>query len=422
MRKFQQFVLLSLLFCGILQSSAQVGIGTASPNSSAKLEVNSTTQGFLPPRMNKVQRDAISSPVAGLIIWCNNCGANGELQVYNGTAWTNLVGGTASSASPTVSTTVVSSVTATTATSGGNVTSDGGATITARGVCWSTSANPTTSDSKTTDAGTTGSFTSNITGLTASTNYYLRAYATNSVGTSYGAQETFTTSAPSFACGSNVTFTYNGGSVTYGTVTGANGRCWLDRNLGAIRIATSYNDIQSFGDLFQWGRLADGHQLLTWASGPVFTAVNGSTTISVASNLPSNPNPGYPNYIDVSSTSLNNGNWLNPANDNLWLGTSGVNNPCPNGWRLPTIAEWTDEKNSFTTQNYNGAFASSLKLSAAGGRSQRGAPQQNGSEGYYWSSDVSSTNAKYFYIGYSSTNLTLTKYRAEAASVRCIKD
>ena len=72
-----------------------VGAATSS-NTSAVLEVSSTTQGFLPPRMSGSQRDAISSKVAGLVVWCSNCGSNGELQVYNGTTWTNIIGGTAS--------------------------------------------------------------------------------------------------------------------------------------------------------------------------------------------------------------------------------------------------------------------------------------------------------------------------------------
>jgi hypothetical protein len=70
---------------------AQVGIGTNSPNASAKLDVTSTTQGFLPPRMTLTQRDAIATPAAGLVVWCTNCGG-GELEVYNGVAWTNTNG------------------------------------------------------------------------------------------------------------------------------------------------------------------------------------------------------------------------------------------------------------------------------------------------------------------------------------------
>ena len=103
--------------------------------------------------------------------------------------------GSVSGTAPTVSTTSISSITSTTASSGGNVTADGGTSVTARGVCWSTSANPTIANSKTTDGSGTGSFTSSITGLTASTTYNVRAYATNSAGTSYGSNVTFTTSA-----------------------------------------------------------------------------------------------------------------------------------------------------------------------------------------------------------------------------------
>jgi len=94
---------------------------------------------------------------------------------------------------PTVITTAITSIAQTTATSGGNVTADGGATVTARGVCWSASPNPTTANYKTTDGSGTGSFTSSITGLTANTGYFVRAYATNSAGTGYGSQEIFVT-------------------------------------------------------------------------------------------------------------------------------------------------------------------------------------------------------------------------------------
>ena len=105
----------------------------------------------------------------------------------------NCSGGT----NPTVTTNSVSSITSTSAICGGNVTSDGGATVTARGVCWSTSINPTTSNSKTTNGTGTGSFTSNISGLNPGTTYYVRAYATNSNGTSYGSNASFTTNAAS---------------------------------------------------------------------------------------------------------------------------------------------------------------------------------------------------------------------------------
>ena len=90
-------------------------------------------------------------------------------------------------------TAAITNLTSTSATSGGTVSADGGASVTARGVCWSTTANPTMANSKTTDGNGTGTFTSAITGLTSGTTYYIRSYATNSVGTSYGTQVSFTT-------------------------------------------------------------------------------------------------------------------------------------------------------------------------------------------------------------------------------------
>jgi hypothetical protein len=216
---------------------SQVGVGTNNPNASAKLDVSSTTSGFLPPRMTAAQRDAIASPAAGLIVWCSNCCSYGEAQVYNGVTWTNMIGGSACAAKPTVAaTTAATDIAATTATSGGNITSDGGASVTARGVCWSTSTNPTTADSKTTDGSGTGSYTSSITGLTAGTLYYIRSYATNSSGTTYGAQVSFTTAsitAPVMAAttaASSITGTTasSGGNVTGdgGASVTARGVCW----------------------------------------------------------------------------------------------------------------------------------------------------------------------------------------------------
>lgn len=110
-----------------------------------------------------------------------------------GTSYGNELNFTTASV-PTVTTTAISNITENSATSGGTVTATGGAAITAQGVCWSTTANPTISNSFTTN-GTTTPFTSNLTGLTASTTYYVRAYATNSAGTAYGSQVSFTTAA-----------------------------------------------------------------------------------------------------------------------------------------------------------------------------------------------------------------------------------
>jgi len=97
------------------------------------------------------------------------------------------------STTPTVTTTAASSITTSSAVSGGNVTADGGATVTERGICYATTANPTTANSKVVTGSGTGTYTSTMTGLAASTLYYVRAYAINANGTSYGSQVSFTT-------------------------------------------------------------------------------------------------------------------------------------------------------------------------------------------------------------------------------------
>lgn len=136
-------------------------------------------------------------------------------------SWEQLVGqatGTSSDTVPTITTNAISNITDTTATGGGNVTSDGGTIVTARGICWGTSSNPTTAGTHTTDGSGTGSFTSILTGLTFNTPYYVRAYATNKVGTAYGNEMDFTTSG-SFYIGQS----YGGGIIFYLNGTGQHG-------------------------------------------------------------------------------------------------------------------------------------------------------------------------------------------------------
>lgn len=135
--------------------------------------------------------------------------------------------------SPTVTTGDVSNLLGTSADYSGNVTDDGGGTVSTRGICWSTSSNPTTSNSKDASGSGTGSFTSNLTGLSKGTTYHVRAYATNEAGTSYGADETFTTKDdPAVTTGSvsnnNMHSASYSGNVTDdgdGTVS-TRGICW----------------------------------------------------------------------------------------------------------------------------------------------------------------------------------------------------
>jgi hypothetical protein len=150
-----------------------------------------------------------------------------------GTAYGNEITFTTLAMIPTVTTTAASAMTQTTATSGGIVTATGGSAVTARGVCWSTSPNPTISDSRTTDGNGTGTFTSSITGLTPGIQYYVRAYATNSVGTTYGNEITFTTNAVLLATVSTspITSVTSTSAVSGGNVTSAGGGTIIDRGI-----------------------------------------------------------------------------------------------------------------------------------------------------------------------------------------------
>jgi hypothetical protein len=212
------------------------------------------------------------------------------------------------------------------------------------------------------------------------------------------------------AAGSNgqtLTF-YNGAPVWTGTISYVNtvvsptGRIWMDRNLGASQVATSSTDAASLGDLYQWGRGPDGHQIRTSAT---------------TSTLSSSDRPGVSNFITTGGE-----NWRSPQNDNLWQGVSGVNNPCPTGFRIPTETEWEAERLSWGVSSGAGALASPLKLPMAGNRvSSNGALNAIGLWGEYWSSTVDGNRARTLFISSGFTAMdSLT--RSIGGSVRCIKD
>ena len=372
---------------------SQVGIGTITPESSAELDVTSTTKGLLPPRMTQTQRNAIATPVAGLQVWCSNCGNFGEMQVYNGTSWTNMIGGAASGTIPDAPTSPVATAGNTQASVAFTAPAyNGGSEITLYTV--------TSSPGSITATGASSPIV--ITGLTNGTYYTFTVVATNAVGNSVASSASASVTPILICSPSSVTFTYNGASVTYGIVA-SSGKCWLDRNLGATAIATGSN-IASYGDLYQWGRGTDGHQI---------------RTSSAISSLSSTDNPGHASFIIAPNAPED---WRSGQNGTLWQGVSGTNNPCPSGFRLPTNAEWNTERASWGVMNQSGALASPLKLPKAGMRRNiEGTILSSNNSGDYWSSTLSTTDSRKMYFDQSGA-ISVTANRAIGASVRCIKD
>jgi len=189
----------------------------------------------------------------------------------------------------------------------------------------------------------------------------------------------------------------------YGIVVNpVTGKVWLDRNLGASQVATSSTDLFSFGDLYQWGRNADGHQLRT----------SGTNSDQV-----------YDYYTNNSLFITYNPNWLITGESFMWSGVGAQNNPCPSGFRIPTAAEWKQERLTWSSDDPNGAFTSVLKLPLAGYRDITGIISEVGFSGRYWSNtnvgdDFYSYSLKFYNI-YAEDE---TNFRVLGMSVRCIQD
>jgi hypothetical protein len=213
--------------------------------------------------------------------------------------------------------------------------------------------------------------------------------------------------------------------MLYVPVAGLDGKTWLNNNLGAnyanttngafnpAAQASSSTDQNAYGSLFQWGRGADGHELINWTSNIAGTGVNAATSGTSSSTTPGN------SFLSLSS------NWYtgsSPDPNSLWQGVSGTNNPCPIGYRVPTETELNNQRVSWSSNNPAGAIASPLKLPLAGGRNASNGSLVNvGTFGHYWSNTVSSTNARLLRFNSFDTNI-FTLLRAHGFSVRCLKD
>lgn len=211
-----------------------------------------------------------------------------------------------------------------------------------------------------------------------------------------------------------ITFNYGGETVTYTTVRGTDGNVWLQQNLGSSKVADQINDEPSYGDLFQWGRWADGHQK------------RNSALVAV-------PTPNNPLGIAEGSSNYFTGTWWTPnSQTDKWeaptpaeASDSNGCDPCKalgQGWKTPNEAEWIAIKNSENITNPASALASNLKLPGNGYRSNtNGSFTFVGARGYYWSATPSSTGGKYLYVGSVSANASAGAPRGQGAAIRCMK-
>jgi hypothetical protein len=222
-------------------SSGTYGSGLAIPIISVDEKgriTSATTSAISPysfPNKTSAQKNAMTSISTGTVIWCSDCGTRGQMQVYNGYEWTDLTGAAALTNSISFGAISSSNISSSTASITTTINTDGGNTITSRGIVWNTSINPTISLSTKTNSGTgTGTFSESITGLSASTVYYVRTYATNVNGTVYGNEISFTTTgvAPSLTTTAASSTTINsfttGGTISNdgGNVVTYRGVCW----------------------------------------------------------------------------------------------------------------------------------------------------------------------------------------------------
>ncbi len=299
---------------------------------------------------------------------------------------------------PTINTSNINSITSNSASCGGNITNDGGARVTARGVCWSTNQNPTTSNNKTVNGTGVGEFTANLTGLLANTTYNVRAYATNSAGTAYGQQEVFTTgiqlSVASVTTNSASNITINGATLGGNVSSDGNatvtergivytssiwqsptisdnkvpiggGTGTFSVNISGLVSNTIYNvrayainsQGTAYGTQVSFRTLANTGNTITDIDGNVYnTVVIGSQTWMKENLKTTKYRNGdaigttTPTNKDITTESTPKYQWVYAGNEGFasiygrlytWYAATDSRGICPTGWHVPSDEEWT---------------------------------------------------------------------------------
>jgi uncharacterized protein (TIGR02145 family) len=494
---------------------------TAGIGSNGDFYLNTSTNTLFGPKASGAWPSAGVSLVGPAGPGYSNGTASNQLMYWNGSAWVTLAapqtqgqvltfcngvltwtsGGICPANLPTLTTTAASAITTTTANSGGNISSDGGGSITARGVVWSTSQNPMIAlNTKTSDGTGSGSFSSSISGLAPNTLYYVRAYATNSAGTAYGNQVSFTTatvvlptltttaasaiSSSTASSGGNIS-SDGGGSIT------ARGVCWTTSQNPTIALSTKTSDGTGSGifsssltglapNTLYYVRAyatnsagtAYGNQVsFTTTTAGSTTDVDGNTytTVTIGTQVWMKENLKVSKYRngDAIPTNLDNATWQsttsgayaiynNDAANNTtygklynWYAVADPRGLCPTGWHVPSDAEWT------TLENFlGGAVVAGGKMKSTGtikaGTGLWYSPNQDATNssgftafpgGVYWDSGSFSSSLGSYAYWWSSTENSSTyawirtlyyanggSYRLDGArkaigfSVRCLRD
>lgn len=306
---------------------------------------------------------------------------------------------------PLLTTVPITLITESSALSGGNVLDNGGADITSCGIVWGTSPYPTLSNNFLNDYTGASSYTINISGLTPSTTYYVRAYATNSAGTAYGNQVIFTTtSATGNAVVSNPGqgVTFNG--YTYPSIVLGNGQEWMSENLRTNTYSNGAT-IANVTNSIQWMNLTTG----AWAY--------------------------YENDVQNQTAY---GKLYN------WYAVTDPRNVCPSGWHVPTYAEWTELTDYLGGELVAGGKLKSTGLTfwdapnndatneigfsglPGGLRYVDGSFWTEGESGWWWSStEAQGQGGQYWHRHLETSNGTFlpgTDYASMGMSVRCLKD
>lgn len=393
----------------ITSNTARSG-GSISSNGGADVTERGVVLSTTPnPTTNNIKIDAGSTGIGSFIVNITNLNPNTTyfIRAYAinsaGTGYGNELTFTTTGGSvPTLTTNTITGITTNSAVSGGNITADGGSPVTARGVCFSTTPNPTLADNVVNSGSGTGSFTSNLTGLQPSTLYYVRAFATNANGTAYGNQLTFTTNTPAGGgCQGQTQITYNG--FTYQLVE-IGSQCWFRQNLRTKQYRNG-TDIPHVTNNGQWSS-------------------NTTGAYAAYDNNPANENTYgllYNWHAATNSAGICPTGWRLPSDQDFCTMEAflGITDPCLNdGWRGTDQGTRTKDN-----VGWNGTNTTGFSMLPAGNRQGNGSFGNINSNGYLWTSNGSGNDAIFRAWGGNRASIQRTSFSKQLGlSIRCVKE